>query len=242
MYAPGGTYPAPLHEDLSRVSPPLGDTIPYYGMRDALDRLKQGKSWTWSEIVMDAIIGFAPNGSGWSLAGHWAKFLSCYRLVEGEGARVPFPGTLKAYDALFNETSSQMVAKCAIWASLNPERSGRQLFNIADRAKPGRMRERWPAIAKWFGLEGVEPAKDSDSIFKPSEYTNQHRDVLEAKGFRDELCLMPGWIDSFGYACDFDRYLSLEKIRRADFTEELDPDESWYEAFEGFRQAGLIST
>jgi hypothetical protein len=41
------------------------------------------QAWTWCELVPDAIIGFTPNGSGFSLAGHWAVYLCAYKLVHG---------------------------------------------------------------------------------------------------------------------------------------------------------------
>ena len=240
MYAPGGTYKAPLHEELPPVTPPIGDTIPYHAMREVLKKLQQGRSWSWSEITMDIIVGFAPNGSALSLAGHWATYLSCYKLIEGEGASVSFPGTEEAYDAQFNESAASTVARASIWASLNPAKSSGQVFNVADNTTPSCMRERWPVITRWFGLNGIAPVGDTTKTIKPSEYVDKHKPELVKKGFRDDLVLVPGWLDGYGFACNFDRQLSLNKIRRAGFQEDKDPNTSWLEAFNDFRRAGLI--
>lgn len=48
-------------------------------------------------------------------------------------------------------------------------------------------------------------------------------------------------LDSYGYWLDFDRHLSLQRLRQeAEFTEESKPEEGWYTAFELFRKAGMI--
>ncbi|EIM89701.1 uncharacterized protein STEHIDRAFT_51972 [Stereum hirsutum FP-91666 SS1] len=238
IYQPGGTYKSPYHEALPRVPPPLGDGIPYYAMRDKLDEMMAGKKWTWCEVCPDAIIGFAPNGSALSLAGHWATWLSTYRLVNGRGARVHFPGTMKAYNALFNDASSSLIARQTIWASLHPLKSSRQLFNVADSASPSSWRDRWPRVAAYFGLEGVGPADEPEKELKPGEYVMKYKSVLEEMGFGGSQIFVPEWLDGYGFALDFDRALSLNKIREAGFMEE--GEESWTKAFDMFREAGMI--
>ena len=47
IYQPNGIFTAPLTEDVPRLpSPGLGDTVPYYGFRDALTQLSSGQPWT----------------------------------------------------------------------------------------------------------------------------------------------------------------------------------------------------
>lgn len=59
-----------------------------------------------------------------------------YALIEGEGAKVPFPGTKSAWASLYNEASSDIIAKFSIWAALHPEKAGGgELFNFADISK-----------------------------------------------------------------------------------------------------------
>ncbi|KAJ4364141.1 hypothetical protein N0V83_009596 [Neocucurbitaria cava] len=49
-------------------------TVPYLHYRAMLTEESANKDWSWSEVVPDAIIGFTPSGSGFSLAGHWAGY------------------------------------------------------------------------------------------------------------------------------------------------------------------------
>lgn len=144
------------------------------------------------------------------------------------------------YDSKFNDASSEMIAKLAIWASLHPEKAAGQLFNIADRAEPSTMRERWPALAAVFGLVGVGPLAPDAVTLKPGEYALKHQEVLKTKCKKPNDVFGAKFLDGYGYNFTIDRQLSLEKIREAGFLEEIDPLESWRKAFERFKRAGMV--
>jgi len=191
-------------------------------------------------LKLELQIGFVPNGSTFNLTAHWAVYLSAYAQIEGKGAKVPFPGSENGYKSLFNEASASMIAKLSIWAGQNPEQAGGgQLFNIADCAKAESMQQRWPQICNYFDLVGVKPS-DDESMLKPGEYFKKHKDELERLGIRADTVFQGEFLDSYGYYLDFDRQLSLDKIREAGFKEKNEPIESWYKAFDRFRAAGII--
>ncbi|KAL8645242.1 MAG: hypothetical protein Q9210_006822 [Variospora velana] len=247
IHIPGGVFTAPYEESMGPLPDKYQNSINYPALRTVLETASAGRQWSWCDILPDAVIGFVPNGSAFNLTAHWATYLSLYALVHGKGARVPFPGTRKAYASLYNEASAATIAKCAIWAALHPDRTtrGGQVFNIADRAEPGSMSERWPVLAEYFGLRGVAPADEDEGegeekVLKPGEFVEKHRHVLEAKGVRRSAVFKGDFLDGYGYYLDFDRQLSLEKVQRAGFTEEVDPNESWVRAFEMFKVAGMI--
>lgn len=216
-------------------------TVSYPHYRAMLAQESSNESWTWCEIVPDAIIGFTPNGSGFSLAGHWAVYLDTYKFVHGEGAEVRFPGVQEGYDCLYTETSATTLARVAIHASLHPSQFRERIFNVADHAKPSTMRERWPQITAFFGLKGVAPpASASASDAKPSDLIKEYKEKMEEAGVKGVDIWNAPQLDSYGYWLTFDRHLSLKRLRDAGFKEEGKPEEGWWKAFERFRRAGMI--
>lgn len=242
IYRPGGIFTAPLTEDLADQLPAdYVKTVAYPHYRSMLTSESAKQAWTWCEVVPDAIIGFTPNGSSFSLAGHWAVYLTAYKLVYGEGAEIPFPGTLDGFDAKFTETSATTLARVAIHASLHPNTFRERIFNVADTATPSTMRERWPQIASWFGLKGVAPPDTASAIdSKPSDFVKMHNDKLEKANLKGVDIWNSGQLDSYGYWLTFDRQLSLQRLKNAGFGEERKPEEGWWDAFEMFRRAGMI--
>lgn len=104
------------------------------------------------------------------------------------------------------------------------------------------MSERWPALAKYFGLEGTAPVDDAAGLMKPSEYIQEHKAAFDKAGVKRSPVFKGEFLDSHGYYLDFNRQMSLEKVRKAGFTEELDPNESWFKAFDRFKEAGMIAS
>jgi hypothetical protein len=216
-------------------------TVSYPHYRAMLTEESDNEAWTWCELVPDAIIGFTPNGSGFSLAGHWAVYLCAYKLVHGEGAEVPFPGVMAGYDSLYSETSSMTLARLAIYASLHPDQFKERIFNVADSATPSSMRQRWPQIASWFGLKGVPPMEGAAaSDAKPSDFIREHEQKLKQSGAKGVAIGNATQLDSYGYWLTFDRQLCLKRVRDAGFDEGKRPEEGWWEAFEQFKKAGMI--
>ncbi|KAL8673607.1 MAG: hypothetical protein Q9168_001962 [Polycauliona sp. 1 TL-2023] len=243
IHVPGGVFQPPYKESMG-VVPDEYDyqkTLNYPFMRAELETASAGKQWTWCDIRPDAVVGFVPNGSTFNLTAHWATYLCLYRLIEGANAGIHFPGSLKGYEALYNEASADIIAKLAIWASLHPTDAGRgQIFNVADQAKPESMKERWPKLAAYFGLQGEAPIEGKEPVLKPSEYINKHRAKAEKLRMKCSPVFEGEFLDSYGFYLDFDRQLSLEKARKAGFGEELDPTASWFKAFDRFKAAGMI--
>ncbi|KAK4124687.1 hypothetical protein N657DRAFT_633714 [Parathielavia appendiculata] len=270
IYMPGGTFTPPLTEDMVNNLPPsYAKTVVYPAYRELLNAASKGKKWTWCEVCPDAIIGFTPNGSQFSLALHWAQYLSLYAVNHGVGpnqaskattVEVPFPGNPASANALFTPVSSKTIARFMIYASLHPETcGGGRLFNIADNEAPCTLGEIWPQLAKWFGLVGLGPAEnmqDQDRALNvselpqtnlsstPGEYVAKHRDTFAKHGAVNAASGGVGvgsrQLDSVGYWLTFDRQLSLKKLRETGFEGDKDPIQGWLESFEKFRSAGLI--
>ncbi|KAI0192424.1 hypothetical protein F4808DRAFT_443121 [Astrocystis sublimbata] len=270
IYLPGGVFTPPLTEDMVENLPPdYAKTCVYPANRELLNKASEGRKWTWCEVCPDAIIGFTPNGSQFSLSLHWAQYLSLYAYNHGIGPstkdvasgaiEVPFPGTTAGANALFSPASAGKIAQFMIYASLHPSTCGSgQLFNIADREAPCTYGELWPQLAKWFGLVGVGPSQgrsasaslgvgqtpeDSDDML-PGAYVAKHAGVFEGLGYGKAIKGGVGagnrQLDSVGHWLSFDRQLSLEKLKNTGFHADVDPVQSWIDSFRMFREAGLI--
>jgi hypothetical protein len=243
IYRPDGIFTAPLVESMADTLPAdYAATVAYPHYRAFLKaESKDCAKWSWTELCPDAIIGFTPNGSGFSLAGHWAVYLCAWKLVYGKGAEVPFPGTQAGWTSLYSETSSRTLAKVGVYAALYPEKLKGKIVNVADSSTPGCMRERWPRICEWFELKGVGPREGASvADLKPSTFVGQHQRTLEEAGAKGVSIWNAEQLDSYGYWLTFDRQLSLERLRGAGFEEEKKPEEGWWEAFEMFKKAGMI--
>lgn len=197
-------------------------------------------------------VGFTPHGSGWSLALHWAQYLSLFAHNHGvqqpsqdtQAVEVPFPGSDAGFGSLHTPVSSHTLGRVAVYASLHPEQCGRRILNVADSERPTSFRELWPALAAWFGLVGVGPTDEGSDTLKPGEYVARHRQVFEAMGLSKAASGGVGvgsaQLDSVGSWLTFDRQLGLGRLRAAGYVEERDPVEGWLEAFAKFRGAGII--
>ncbi|KAJ5248909.1 hypothetical protein N7468_000360 [Penicillium chermesinum] len=269
IYVPGGTFTPPLREEMVKSLPSdYSKTVVYPAYREMLTKASDGKSWTWCEVCPDTIIGFTPNGSQFSLALHWAQYLSLYAFnhdikprsqSKSSRVEVPFPGSTLGANSLHTPVSSKILARFMIYASLSPEKcGGGRLFNIADRAKPCTANEVWPQLASWFGLKGVQPPDtepageelkagqlpNSTPNLLPGEYTSRYQRLFAEYGCLNAAHAGVGvgnrQLDSVGYWLTFDRQLSLDRIRECGFEEEQDPVKGWLESFELFQKAGLI--
>ncbi|KAL5359231.1 hypothetical protein BJX96DRAFT_148024 [Aspergillus floccosus] len=270
IYVPGGTFSPPLTEEMVHNLPPdYAKTVVYPAYRELLDAASEGKAWTWCEVCPDAIIGFTPNGSQFSLALHWAQYLSLYAYNHGVGrdergtkakaVEVPFPGNAAGASSLLSPVSSRSLARFMIYASTHPETCGRgQLFNVSDSETPCTYGGIWPQLARWFGLVGVGPIEDSQAsenslkvgqlppthTLTPGEYVVEYQSIFAGCGRVNAVSRGVGagrqQLDSVGYWLTFNRQLSLKRLRETGFDEDRNPVEGWLESFAMFRRAGLI--
>lgn len=221
-------------------------TVAYPWFRKILNEASNGHNWTWSEVCPDAVVGFSPNGSTYSLALHWAQYLSLYAYNHSGSTdkqiEVPFPGTEAGYRSLYTPVSGKILGRIAIHAALHPESCGGKIINMIDNDEPVSACDLWPGIAAWFGLKGVGPKKDD--ALKPSEYIDKYRHLFaENRRLKGVTCGVGNGskqLDSVGWWLCFDRPFSPKRLRSVGFTEQRAPLEGWLEAFEKFRKAGII--
>ncbi|GJD04345.1 sirq protein [Colletotrichum higginsianum] len=198
--------------------------------------------------VVDSLTSLSSNLKSFVYPGG-TRYLSLYAYNHGVNDKsetpveVPFPGNEGGYKSLFTPVSSRVLGRIAVHVSLNGEKCDAKIINMADSATPTSFSQIWPDLAGWFGLKGVGPTGDEKAL-KPGEYVQKNKHLFEREGFSKAVVAGVGGgssqLDSVGYWLSFDRQLSLERLRVVGFTEERDPVEGWLEAFEKFRQAGII--
>ncbi|RCI12450.1 hypothetical protein L249_1149 [Ophiocordyceps polyrhachis-furcata BCC 54312] len=253
IYAPGGTWPAPLQESLAEGEQQSMQVSPwcvYPVQRRMLAESSRGRAWSWTEICPDAVIGFTPFGSAYSLALHWGQYLSLYAREKGAGHGVPFPGSVEGYDSRFTPVSTRTLGRVAIFVGLLHLDDGGggvdgKMINVADREDAVSFRKLWPEIVAWFDLVGVGPPESaSTTTKKPGEYVHLHRALFKQAGKPRAVSCGVGaggrQLDEVGWWLTFDRHMSLRRLRRLGFGEERDVVDGWVEAFERMREAGII--
>ncbi|KAF6814740.1 sirq protein [Colletotrichum plurivorum] len=230
---------APLREDLPRIPEPWASNIFYYTQYDLLKKLSEGKSWTFSEIRPDGIVGFAPTVNPMNMAQGVGLYLSIYKAAKGAGATVPFPGHEHGYHSTHSDTFQDLLSKMEIYAAVNPDKCGNGgVFNVANETVS--WSQVWPGLCAHFGLVGQGPVAGSP---KMADFVAQHKDAWVAlakeHGLNEELVDQHIW--SFTHFMlvdfDFDRQYDLSRVREVGFAETIDTVESYVATWERMRAA-----
>jgi hypothetical protein len=240
--------PLPLSESHPRLPSPHAEQLFYHAQLDFLSSYAKGRSWNWCETRPDIIVGFVPNRGFYSLATSLGIFLALWKEVNGKGARCPFPGSEGGWKALWNQGSSDMLARQAIHLSLTlpKERKG-ETFNVADEKAPGSWKMKWPDICSHFELQGAPPPKEGTAI-EVRRYIEDHMDIW--KEMERKYGLERGVVGSifcskrFEFACltlfDFDRQFDMRKIYGSGFEEGRTTKEAWGSVFDRMKRANII--
>ncbi|KAK7417116.1 hypothetical protein QQZ08_011742 [Neonectria magnoliae] len=239
----------PLKESLPKIPEPHASQMFYYNQCDELAALSKGKQWSWCDVIPDMIVGFVPNNNIYCLAQALGLYLSLYAELNGKNSEVHFPGTEESWKILSNDSSQDIVAKIAIYASLHPERSSGQRYNAADNSKPSSWSEKWPIICRYFCLRGVGPPAGGCGP-QPMQYLADH--VEQWKEVEKKYGLVTGRVGnerSFGgfphfimTMFNFDRNLDMSQTHEmwAEAKEEVNTTTAWWTAFNRFRKAKII--
>lgn len=242
----------PLKETLPRIPEPHASQMFYYNQLDLLKQMSKGKSWTFIDVIPDVIVGFVPNNNIFCLPQALGLYLSLYRYINGDDAKVVFPGTMESWTISSNDSSQDVIARFVIKASLlsgdELAKVAAQSFNVADSNTPSSWSKKWPKICSYFSLVGIEPSEANGGPGPdPTTYVFENREKwleLEKKHG-----LQPGRVGNdrsyggFPYFImtmfNFDRQIDLGKMHSI-YKEEVSTENAWYLAFDRFRKAKII--
>lgn len=226
-----GPFKTPAREDDPRLMPPNF----YYAQEDLLRTRQKGKRWTWTALRPEGTLGFGlgnPMNLGMSIA---AYATICKEL----GLPLRFPGTERAYRALYQLTSADILAKATVWAGQTAT-AGNEVFNITN-GDCFRWQYLWPRIARMFDMEVAEPIPFPLSIYMADKASLW--DELVAKHALQPYSLdqVASWqfADAI-FRIEYDNITTTIKARRAGFHECIDTEEMFREFFAALRADRVI--
>jgi len=226
-----GPFKTPAREDDPRLMPPNF----YYDQEDLLRARQKGKNWNFTVLRPEAISGFAL-GNPMNLT----MVIAVYAAISRElGLPLRFPGTEKAYRALYQLTSADILARATAWAGSAPSASN-EVFNITN-GDYFRWQFMWPRIAKMFDMETAEPIPLSLTT-----YMADKGPVWDAIVKKHNLQPIPyeeivAWpFGDFIFHTEFDNITSTIKARQAGFHDCIDTEEMFSEFFQRLRAMNVL--
>lgn len=205
-----GIYKTPAYEtDLRSITPNF-----YYSQEDYLRTQSAGKSWSWTALRPDIVIGFTTN-TPMNLSNLIAVYAT---LCKEEGLPMRFPGTPKAYDVLVNVTGTDVLSKSLDWAARN-DQAKNEIFNITN-GDVFRWSQVWPEIGKFFGVPVAEPQTFSLAEYMPGKRALWDKIVAKYGLVANTLDAMVQWgFGDFIFRVEYDAFQDVNKARRAGFQE-----------------------
>lgn len=199
----------------------------YYDQEDLLRELAAQRGFRLTVLRPEGVIGYAV-GNPMNLL----MVIAVYAAISRElGQPLRFPGSLAAYDALYQVTDAELLARATVWAGGEPGADG-EVYNVTNGDQL-RWRHLFPAFARAFGMEPAEPQP-----VPLAEAMAGRRDVWERLAARHDLVRTPyedlvGWeFGEFIFTSGFDNVSSTIKLRQAGFADCLDTEQSFGELFD----------
>jgi len=226
-----GPFKTPAREDDPRLMPPNF----YYDQEDFLRDRQRGKQWRWTALRPEAVCGFAV-GNPMNLA----MVIAVYATLSKElGLPLRFPGTEKAYRALYQLTSAHILAEASIWAA-RTDAARNEVFNITN-GDYFRWQHMWPRIAKMFGMETADPVPMPLTTYMTDKGSLWNSIVAKYQLQPIPYEQVASWaFGDFIFNSEFDNVTSTIKARRAGFQDCIDTEDMFKEFFGDLRSRRVI--
>jgi nucleoside-diphosphate-sugar epimerase len=226
-----GPFKTPAREDDPRHMPPNF----YYDLQDYIVDRSHGKAWSWSAPRPHAVIGFAL-GNPMNLSTVIAVYAAFCREL---GVPLAFPGTERAYRALYQCTDAGLLARAMTWMATAPAGAD-QAFNVVN-GDLIRWEHLWPRFARYFDLEPAPPRAMNlvrtmaDKAALWEHIVTKHG--LKAHSYRDIVSWGYG---DYVFSTGHDIVSSMSKTWRHGFREVMDTEAMFLRVFDHYRQARII--
>lgn len=207
----------------------------YYAQEDQLRALAEQRGFDVTVLRPEGVTGYA-TGNPMNLL----LVIAVYAAICKElGLPLRFPGTHAAYDALYQSTDAELLARATVWAGSSPEAAG-QIFNVTN-GDQFRWRQLWPQFAAHFGMDYAEPQP-----MPLAEAMPQRAEVWQRLKDRHGLVDIPfeqlvGWgVGDFLFRHEADNITSTVKLRQAGFADCLDTAPRMLELFDRLVEQRII--
>ena len=226
-----GPYRTPAREDDPRLMPPNF----YDDQEDLIRRRQRDKAWHFTILRPDGVCGFA-TGNPMNLS----MVIAIYAAMSKElGMPLRFPGSERAYRALTQLTSANVLAEATLWAGSSPA-ARNEIFNLTN-GDTFRWRHLWPRIAEMFGMKTADPA-----LLSLTDYMADKQALWDAMVVKysltpipyDQVVAWPFGDAIFGMA--YDNVFNTIKIRRAGFQGCIDTETMFSTFFDKLRMNRVI--
>ena len=118
-----GPHKTPSKETDPRHLPPNF----YYNQQDFIADLQQGKSWNYTILRPEAVVGFAEG-----IPLNTASLVAVYACVcKAMDVPLNYPGPEAAFTAFNKFVDARLLGRCAAWAAANPACAG-EAFNVTN--------------------------------------------------------------------------------------------------------------
>ncbi len=230
-----GCHLGPFKTPAKEADPPPMLPNFYYDQEMWLRRHQEGKGWTWSGLRPQTVCGFAL-GNPMNIS----TVIAVYAAISKElGLPLRFPGKPGAYDAIYQVTDSELLAKAMTWCA-SDARAVNQVFNVTN-GDFFRWRNLWPRFAEFFRLDYAPPQTISLTEFMadkaPLWAGMVERHGLEPIPFAD----VAAWpFGDYVFGCDWDVMSDTLKLRRHGFHDCVDSEEMFLRLFREFQERRLI--
>ena len=200
-----------------------------------LERLAQGKPWTWSALRPSVVCGIATR-----IPMNLTMVIAIYATISKHlGVPLRFPGHPGAYSTLLEMTDAGLLARAMVWAATEP-RAANHAFNI-NNGDLFRWEEMWPKLADMFEMP-VAPGL-------PMSLQTMMADkapVWDAIVRKHDLVPTPyadvsSW--AFGdavFSWHYDLIADGSKARRSGFHDHIDTEAMFASIFDEMRAQRLI--
>ena len=155
------------------------------------------------------------------------------------GLPLRFPGPESVYQALYQVTSAELLARATIWAG-ETAAAENEIFNVTN-GDLLRWKHMWPRIAKMFGMEIADPVPFSLATYM-ADKGPMWESITKKYGLQAipyEQLVSWGYGD-FAFRQGFDNVSSTIKVRQAGFDQCVDSEAMFAGFFKTLQLAKVL--